>query len=96
MRVSKGKLIENNGSTFSHLSSFKPTKTAIASAASNCEPRLANFKKNCLLLFGDGLLFIGIHLHDIGTHTALTIKGSGWFQLKFPCKQVAFYHAITP
>ena len=94
MRVSKGKAMENNGKVFSHLSSLIPAKTAIASAASNCEPRLANFIKNCLLL-GDGLLFIGIHLHYVGAHAAFAIKGGSGLQLQFTCIQVSFYNTIA-
>ena len=93
MRVSKGNAIENKGIVFSHLSAFNPRKTATAKAASNWLPRLANRKKNCLLsigllseLFDDGLVFIVIHLNNIGAHMAFTIEGSTGLQLQFTSK----------
>ena len=81
MRVSKGKTQDSNGNVCNHLSAFSPTKTASPIATSICVPKLAYRIKSRLLLFDGGLLFIVIHLHNVGAHMALTIKCSSRFYL---------------
>ncbi len=78
--ASKGNAQANSGDVCNHLSAFSPAKTAMAIAASNCEPRPAYRRKN-FLLSGGSLLFIVLHFYNIGTHMALAIKSSRRFYL---------------
>ena len=96
MRVTKGKTQASNGDVCSHLSAFNPINTASPSATTNWVPRLAYRRKNCLLLFDGGLLFIAVHLYNISTHVTLSVESCGRFQLQFSCIQISSNYTITP